>query len=81
MSEMTAERREAAFKALAMLEDAIAEAIKALDQHGMGTPSGPLYAHLMGKIDLLTYNMIIDRLVKRGAIRKSNHVLYWTGGK
>ncbi len=59
---------------LVALCDAILEAIEAMGERGV--PSGHLYAHLMGKMSLGTYESIISALVKAGKVRQANHVLY-----
>lgn len=54
---------------------AIGESIKELGS----VPSGHLYARLMGRMSLETYNKIIDILVKTGAVKNENHLLTWVG--
>jgi hypothetical protein len=52
---------------------AMAEAIQGLGQ----VPSGTLYAHVMGRMNLETYERIIAVLIKGGLIRKQGHLLTW----
>ena len=42
-------------------------------------PSGHLYANLMGKMDLNTYNEIIGILVESGKVKQESHLLTWIG--
>jgi len=56
---------------------AVGEAIKELGS----VPSGHLYAHMMGRMSLETYNKIIALLVKTGAVKEENHLLTWVGKK
>lgn len=43
----------------------------------LGCPSGPLYARLMGGMDLDTYTRLTERLKSLGLVRESNHCLFW----
>lgn len=44
-------------------------------------PSGHLYAMVMGKMDINTYNHLIDTLIKGGVVRREpSHLLVWIGG-
>jgi hypothetical protein len=52
---------------------ALAAAIRELGQ----VPSGSLYAHVMGRIDLETYERMISMLVGAGLIRKRGDLLVW----
>ena len=55
---------------------AMAEAIRALGE----VPSGHLYAHVMGSMDLPTYQYIIDRLIGAGLVTMDrSHLLHWIG--
>ena len=54
---------------------AVGEAIKDLGS----VPNGHLYAQLMGKMNLETYNKVIAILVKTGAVKNENHLLTWVG--
>jgi hypothetical protein len=54
---------------------AVGEAIKELKS----VPSGHLYTHLSGQMDLDTYNKVIGILVKTGAVKNENHLLTWVG--
>lgn len=42
-------------------------------------PSGTLYAILMDRLDLNSYETIIGTLVCAGLVRNSNHLLTWIG--
>lgn len=55
---------------------AVGEAIKAKGR----IPSGELYTHLMGHMNLDTYNKVIGMLTKVGAIKVENHEIIWIGG-
>lgn len=52
---------------------AVAEAIREAKQ----VPSGTLYAVLMGKLDLATYERIIQTLKNTGLVTESGHMLTW----
>lgn len=54
---------------------AVGEAIKELGS----VPNGHLYAQLMGRMSLETYNKVIALLVKVGAVKNENHLLTWVG--
>jgi hypothetical protein len=54
---------------------AVGSAIKELGS----VPNGHLYAHLMGKMSLETYNKIIGLLVKTGAVKNEGNLLTWIG--
>lgn len=54
---------------------AIAEAIKELGR----VPSGHLYAHLTGVMNLETYLAAVDVLKEGGVIREESHELIWQG--
>lgn len=54
---------------------AIGETIKELGS----VPNGHLYAQLMGRMSLETYNKVIALLVKTGAVKEENHLLTWVG--
>ncbi len=54
---------------------AIGETIKELGS----VPNGHLYAQLMGRMSLETYNKVIALLVKTGAVKNENHLLTWVG--
>lgn len=56
---------------------AIAEVIRAKGAEGI--PSGHLYAQVMGKLDLDTYNTIIASLRRVRLVSLENHVLTWIG--
>jgi len=64
-------------KAALAIVIAVGEAIKELGS----VPSGHLYARLMGRMNLETYNKVIALLVKTGAVKDENHLLTWVGKK
>lgn len=55
---------------------AVGEAIKAFGK----VPNGELYANLMGRMSMETYEKVIGLLIKTGAVKEENHVLIWIGG-
>lgn len=55
------------------LVGAIRDSIREAGEKGI--PSGHLYAMLIGKMSLDTYQSIIDMLKKAGSITQSGHVL------
>jgi len=56
---------------------AVAEMIQSVGQ----IPSGQLYALLMGKMDIETYERMISTLIGAGLIRRErSHMLVWIGG-
>lgn len=44
-------------------------------------PSGHLYAQLMGRMSLDTYNSLIGILKKANLVEEKNHLLTWVGPK
>lgn len=65
-------------KDLLLLRDLISvgECIRELGE----VPSGHLYARLMGKLSLESYEAIIRQLVKADLVKRSNaHLLTWIG--
>lgn len=54
---------------------AVGQAIRDLKS----VPSGHLYAQLMGRMSLETYNKVIGVLKNTGAVKEENHVLTWVG--
>jgi hypothetical protein len=45
-------------------------------------PSGTLYAAVMGKVDLHTFNACLATLEKTGLIKvEGSHLIRWTGGE
>jgi hypothetical protein len=56
---------------------AITEVIRAAGE----IPSGVLYARLMDKIDIHTYNAILSRIKGSGLVVEKNHLLTWVGPK
>ena len=56
---------------------AIAKGIYAIVlNHPEGYPSGHLYAQLMDKMDLPTYENLIDLMVKHSILTQKNHLLF-----
>lgn len=53
----------------------VGEAIKDLGS----VPSGHLYAHLMGHMDLDTYNKCIAVLKQAEMVKEENNLLTWVG--
>jgi hypothetical protein len=66
---MTTEQIKGAFAVL----QAVAETIRELKR----VPSGVLYAQLQGKMDLTTYNKIIETLKNTGLVKENNFLLEW----
>ena len=54
---------------------AIGRAIRELGE----VPSGQLYSHIMGAVDLQYYNYCIDTLKKAKLITENNNLLKWIG--
>ena len=54
---------------------AVADTIKEMGK----VPNGVLYAHLMSKIDFVTYTQLIDTLKRTGLVTEVNHELIWKG--
>ena len=45
-------------------------------------PAGTLYAAVMGKVDLHTFNACLSTLAKTGLIKvEASHLIRWTGGE
>lgn len=65
--------QEAAFQRVKPVIDALHEVIASTGDRGL--PSGHLYAMLMDKMDLETYQNMIDLMIDAGGITLSNHVL------
>lgn len=42
-------------------------------------PSGELYAQMMGKMDIHTYNTILSTIKGSGLVVEKNHLLTWNG--
>lgn len=53
----------------------VGEAIKELGS----VPSGHLYAHLMGRMDLDAYNKCIGLLKQMDLVKEEGHLLTWIG--
>jgi hypothetical protein len=58
-----------------MVAAAVGDAIRELGS----VPSGHLYAHLMGRMDLDTYNGCIKILKQAELVSEENHLLTWVG--
>lgn len=69
MSNVTAEQVTAAISVAATVGELIRE-------RG-SIPNGELYALLMGKMDLSTYNSLIGILKETGLVKEENHLLIW----
>jgi len=54
---------------------AVGDAIRELKE----VPSGHLYAHLMGRMSLESYNGCIRILKQAGLVEEHNHLLKWVG--
>lgn len=54
---------------------AVAEAIRELKR----VPSGHLYAQLMGRMSMDTYNAVIGTLKNTGLVEEKDHELIWCG--
>lgn len=65
--------------AIKLMANAILEAITAAGSAGV--PSGHLYAMLMGRMSLDTYNKFIDALTRAGKITNHGHLLKCQGTK
>lgn len=74
---MTPEARKQLLEALDGIVDWIEAASNASPLGGI--PSGELYAILMGKIDIHTYQTVIGVLQQEGYITVKNHLLKSTG--
>ena len=63
--------------ALLALIQTIAEAV--LDAGDAGIPSGHLYAMMVHKVPLATYQYALGILKDAGAVTEQFHLLHWTG--
>ena len=75
-----AEKRKSAaaqVAALLALLQVLAEAIR--DAKDAGIPSGHLYAMMVHKVPLATYQYAIGILKNAGAVTEQFHLLRWTG--
>ena len=70
--EATAEQK----RALVLAVQALADAIRELGS----IPSGHLYARLMDKLSLETYQILIGVLKQAGKVKEENFLLTWIGG-
>jgi hypothetical protein len=66
-------KEQAAFEVVA----AITEIIRTSGE----VPSGELYAYLMDKMSLETYNRILSTIKSSGLVVEKNHLLVWVGPK
>ena len=57
---------------LAIME-AVAESIREAGQ----LPAGPLYAHLMGLMDLQQFDLMIVMLARAGLVRRQGDLVVW----
>jgi hypothetical protein len=71
-----AARVQGQFKAMLSFAKIIEECIK--DAGEAGIPSGHLYAAMMHKVGLETYQYAIGILKDAGVITEQNHLLRWT---
>lgn len=56
----------------------IASAVAQVIQSAGEIPSGELYAHLMGTMDIETYERLIQSMINTGLIRRErSHLLVW----
>jgi len=62
--------------AILLFAKIVEEAVK--DAGPNGIPSGHLYAAMMGRMNIDTYNYTIGLLKEAGAITEQNHLLRWT---
>jgi len=69
---------DAEMRALLTIMDAIAEAIRDWPSPD-GVPSGHLYAHLAGIINLQMFNEVVGKLKSAGLVSERHHVLRWEG--
>ena len=53
----------------------VAETIRELRE----VPSGELYAHLMGHLDLDQYTKVLGILKRAGLVQERGHLLTWSG--
>jgi hypothetical protein len=56
---------------------AVAEVIRTAGE----IPSGHLYAAMMGKVDIHTYNAMLRMIKGSGLVVEKNHLLVWVGPK
>jgi hypothetical protein len=70
---MTKDQRTAVVELIA----AVAEVIRTAGE----IPSGHLYAAMMGKVDIHTYNAILSTLKGSKLVVEKNHLLTWVGPK
>ena len=44
-------------------------------------PSGEIYARLMDRMDIHTYDAMISKIKRTGLVEEKNHLLIWVGPK
>jgi len=71
------EAKQKQFKALIEITKIVGEFIEAAGTNGI--PSGHLYAMLMGRMNIDTYNYIFGILKDAGVVTEQNHLLWWIG--
>jgi hypothetical protein len=60
---------------LAILANIVEDTVREVGSEG--APSGPIYAALMAYgITLEEYEAVIEKLIRSGRVRRSNHVLH-----
>ncbi len=74
-------REEKAKAAWQKVKEIIFDTIKDCQDPTFGTPSGPMYAALMGHISLDIYDKMISELIAEGKIRQSNYCLFVVDSK
>ena len=58
-----------------MVLKAVADTVRELGE----APEGPIYAALMDRMDLATFESLVRTLVGSGLIEKRGHLLVWVG--
>lgn len=76
MNRQITPEQEAQKRALLSIAKAITETV----QESGPTPSGILYAALMGKLSYESYTALIDILIRSGKLKQSNNFLTYVGG-
>ena len=72
-TEPTQKQKEYGVKLIMAVTEAIREAKR--------IPSGHLYAMLMGKMNIDTYNQLITIIKRTGLVKEEYHELIWVGPK
>ena len=70
-TEPTAKQKEYGIKLIMAVTEAIREAKR--------IPSGHLYAMLMGKMNIDTYNQLVTIIKRTGLVKEEYHELIWVG--